>query len=88
MELIVSVFWILCHEANENSDLYFVMDKCDLKALEYVSLVQVLENEFNCHVDVISKGSSNKKFLEIVMYDEFFYMMKKIKVVLKLLLAS
>lgn len=48
-------------DANENSDLDFVMDKCDLKGLQYVSLVQDLEKEFNCHVDVISKGSSNKK---------------------------
>ena len=57
-------------EANENSDLDFVMDKGDLKGLQYVSLVQDLEEEFNCHVDVISKGSSNKKFLEAVSKEE------------------
>lgn len=57
-------------EANEDSDLDFAMDKCDLKGLQYVSLVQDLENEFNCHVDVISKGSSNKKFLEAVNGEE------------------
>lgn len=57
-------------DANENSDLDFVMDKGDLKGLQYVSLVQDLENEFNCHVDVISKGSSNKKFLEVVRNEE------------------
>ena len=54
------------NEANENSDLDFVMDKGDLKGLQYVSLVQDLEDEFNCHVDVVSKGSSNKKFLEAI----------------------
>ena len=57
-------------EANEDSDLDFVMDKGDLKGLQYVSLVQNLENEFNCHVDVISKGSSNKKFLDAVSDEE------------------
>jgi hypothetical protein len=29
-----------------------------------------LEDEFNCHVDVISKGSSNKEFLEAVSKEE------------------
>lgn len=57
-------------EANEDSDLDFVMDKGELKGLQYVSLVQDLENEFNCHVDVISKGSSNKKFLDAVSDEE------------------
>lgn len=57
-------------EANEDSDLDFVMDKGDLKGLQYVSLVQDLEDEFNCHVDVISKGSSNKEFLKAVTNEE------------------
>lgn len=46
------------------------MDKGDLKGLQYVSLVQDLEDEFNCHVDVVSKGSSNKKFLEAISKEE------------------
>ena len=54
------------------------MDKGDLKGIQYVSLVQDLENEFNCHVDVISKGSSNKQFLEAVRR-RFFYMNEKDK---------
>ncbi len=57
-------------EAIEGSDLDFVMDKGDLRGLQYVSLVQDLEDEFDCHVDVISKGSSNKKFLEAVSKEE------------------
>ncbi|WP_458405161.1 nucleotidyltransferase family protein [Methanobrevibacter sp.] len=57
-------------EANDDSDLDFVMDKGDLKGLQYVSLVQDLQDEFDCHVDVISKGSSNKKFLEAVSDEE------------------
>ena len=57
-------------EATDDSDLDFVMDKGDLRGLQYVSLVQDLEDEFDCHVDVISKGSSNKKFLEAVSKEE------------------
>ena len=57
-------------DATEDSDLDFIMDKGDLRGLQYVSLVQDLEDEFDCHVDVISKGSSNKKFLELVSKDE------------------
>lgn len=57
-------------EATEDSDLDFVMDKGDLRGLQYVSLVQDLEDEFDCPVDVISKGSSNKIFLEAVSKDE------------------
>ena len=57
-------------EATEDSDLDFVMDKGDLRGLQYVSLVRDLEDEFDCHVDVISKGSSNKKFLEAVSKEE------------------
>ena len=50
-------------EATEESDLDFVMDKGDLKGLRYVSLINDLEREFECHVDVVSKDSSNKEFL-------------------------
>ena len=57
-------------DATEGSDFDFVMDKGDLRGLQYVSLVQDLEDEFHCHVDVISKGSSNKEFLEAVSKDE------------------
>ena len=72
-QLLLSMVLILSdarNEANENSDLDFVMDKGDLKGLQYVSLVQDLEDEFNCHVDVVSKGSSNKKFLEAISKEE------------------
>ena len=32
--------------------------------------IKDLEDEFNCHVDVVSKGSSNKKFLEAISKEE------------------
>ena len=57
-------------EATINSDLDFVMDKGDLKGLQYVSLIQDLEKEFKCHVDVISKDSSNKRFLNAIKNEE------------------
>ena len=57
-------------EATEDSDLDFVMDGGDLKGLQYISLVLDLEDEFNCHVDVVSKGSSNKKFLNAIKDDK------------------
>ena len=58
-------------KADENSDLDFVMDKGDLTGLiQYISLVNALEKEFDCHVDLISKGCSNKKFLSSIENDE------------------
>lgn len=57
--------------ANEGSDLDFVMDKGELRGLiQYISLVNDLEKEFGCHADLISKGSSNKKFLNRIKKDE------------------
>ncbi|WP_407420817.1 nucleotidyltransferase family protein [Methanobrevibacter sp.] len=57
--------------ADEDSDLDFVMDKGNLNGLiQYVSLVNDLEKEFGCHVDLISKGSSNKEFLSSIRNDE------------------
>ena len=57
--------------AHENSDLDFVMDKGELTGLiQYISFVNRLEKEFKCHVDLISKGSSNKKFLVSIKNDE------------------
>lgn len=64
-------------DATEGSDLDFVMDKGDLRGLQYVSLVQDLEDEFHCHVDVISKGSSNKEFLEAVSKEEILLYERK-----------
>ena len=56
---------------NEDSDLDFVMDKGELRGLiQYISLINDLEKEFGCHVDLISKESSNKKFLNKIKKDE------------------
>lgn len=57
-------------EETEDSDLDFVMDDGELKGLQYVSLILDLEDEFNCHVDVVSKCSSNKSFLNKIKNEE------------------
>jgi len=57
-------------EATDDSDLDFVMDDGDLKGLQYVSLVMDLEDEFNCHVDEVSKGSYNKNLLNKIKIEE------------------
>ncbi len=50
-------------EATEDSDLDFIMDKGDLNGVKYFSLIDKLESKFKCHVDLVSKESSNKEFL-------------------------
>ena len=57
-------------EATDDSDLDFIMDKGELKGLQYVSLVNRLEEEFKCHVDLVSSESPNKKFLNAIRDDE------------------
>ncbi len=58
-------------EANENSDIDFYMDKGDLKGfIQYFSLVDKLEESFQCHVELITTGFSNKEFLNKIQKDE------------------
>ena len=56
--------------ATEDSDLDFIMDKGRLKGLQYISLVNALEKEFECHVNLISYGGSNKEFIENIKKEE------------------
>lgn len=64
-------------EADAQSDLDFLFDGKKLSGLfGYFSLVQDLEDEFGCHVDLVSDGISDKKFLadikndEVLLYEE------------------
>ena len=58
-------------EATENSDLDFIIDDGEINGLlKYISLVRKLEETFHCHVDLISSGSSNKKFLKSIKNEE------------------
>ena len=52
-------------EANEDSDIDFFFDKGEVKSLlQYSSLINKLEEAFDCSVDLVSTGINNKGFLE------------------------
>lgn len=58
-------------EATDDSDLDFFIDKGDLRGLfQYFSLVNDLENSFNCHVDLITTGINDEHFLNKIHKDE------------------
>lgn len=58
-------------EANDDSDLDFLIDKGELRGLiQYCSLVQKLEEAFNCHVDLITMGVSDQDFLKRIQNEE------------------
>ena len=58
-------------EANDESDLDFLIDKGELKGLiQYYSLVQQLEKAFECHVDLITMGVSDRDFLKRIQKEE------------------
>ena len=62
-------------EADENSDVDFLYRKGKVLGLDYFGFVNDLEDEFNCHVDLISEGISDKDFLaeikneEVILYE-------------------
>ena len=57
-------------EAKEDSDLDFFIDRGNIKGLlDYMGFVQDLEDIFHCHVDVVSTGIEDKKFLAIIKKD-------------------
>lgn len=64
-------------DANDDSDVDLYVDKGKMNSLvKYMSFVYELENELNCHVDVVTTGIKDKLFLEriqsegIVLYEE------------------
>ncbi|AWX33120.1 nucleotidyltransferase family protein [Methanosphaera sp. BMS] len=57
-------------KATDESDLDFIMDKGDLVGLQYFSLLNKLENAFNCKVNLITTGFSNKDFLNRIHNEE------------------
>lgn len=58
------------NEANSASDLDFIMDKGDLVGLQYFSFLNRLQEAFNCKVDLITTGFSNKDFLMKIHKDD------------------
>ena len=58
-------------DADEKSDVDFLIDDGKMRGLiKYFGFVHSLENEFNCHVDVVTTGISDKEFLTAISNDE------------------
>lgn len=58
-------------EADAQSDLDFLYDDMNYSDLfGYFGFVQDLEDEFGCHVDLVSTGISDKKFLAQIQENE------------------
>ena len=58
-------------EANDESDLDFLIDKGELKGIiQYCALVRRLQEAFNCHVDLITMGVSDRDFLKRIQSEE------------------
>lgn len=54
-------------EADARSDLDFLYDDINSKQMfAYFGFVGDLEDEFSCHVDLVSEGISDKKFLAAI----------------------
>lgn len=58
-------------EANSKSDLDFIYDDINSKEMfAYFRLIQDLEDEFKCHIDLVSNEISDKAFLSEIKNDE------------------
>ena len=58
-------------EANSKSDLDFIYDDINSKEIfAYFGFIQDLEDEFKCHIDLVSDDISDKAFLSEIKSDE------------------
>ena len=57
-------------DADEESDVDFLIDEGKIRGLQYFGFVLDLEDEFKCHIDVVMDGSSDKEFLTEIKNDE------------------
>lgn len=60
-------------EADAQSDLDFLYDSGNGKiksTFDYIDFIYDLEEEFKCHIDVVSAGIRDKKFLSEIKNDE------------------
>ena len=58
-------------EANDESDIDFLIDKGELRGLiQYNALIRKLEEAFNCHIDLITMGVSDRDFLKRIQKEE------------------
>lgn len=59
-------------EADDGSDLDFYMERWKMRSLvEYTAFVMKLEEEFGCHMDVVSLGINDKEFLKRILNEGF-----------------
>lgn len=56
--------------ATSNRDIDFIIEKGDLIGIKYFSLLEELEDTFNCKIDLITTEFSNKEFLNKIKKDE------------------
>ena len=58
-------------EADDDSDIDFLIDKGELRGLiQYNALIRKLEEAFNCHIDLITMGVSDRDFLKKIQREE------------------
>ncbi|MBR4151754.1 MAG: nucleotidyltransferase domain-containing protein [Selenomonadaceae bacterium] len=60
-------------EADSMSDVDFLYDSGNGKirsTFDYIDFIYDLEDEFKCHIDAVSEGISDKKFLTEIKSDE------------------
>ncbi len=58
-------------EADDKSDVDFIIDRGKIRGMiQYFGFVYDLEDEFGCHVDVVTTGISDKDFLSAIKEDE------------------
>ena len=55
---------------NKDSDIDFIVNKGKMETLfQYISFVNRLEEEFGCHVDVVSTEIEDQNFINIINKD-------------------
>ncbi len=57
-------------EADDQSDVDFLIERGKIVGIEYFGFVYDLEDELSCHVDVVTTGISDKEFLADIQKDE------------------
>lgn len=57
-------------KATKDSDLDFIIDKGELVGIQYFSLLNDLKDAFDCEIDLLTTGFSNKEFLNKIQKDE------------------
>ena len=57
-------------EADDKSDVDILIERGKIVGIQYFGFVYDFEDELGCHVDVVTTGISDKKFLAAIKQDE------------------